>query len=317
MKKRQLQANSLEKTYQKIRPSIVAIASRISSNPDFPEIIGTGFIADPNGLIVTCDHVIDVVKSLPRIKTAPPEEWPIDAILFHLFPEGMVSIHLEVVGVAKPRTWKRGFDYAPKLPDIGLIKVNTFNLPSLRLFLEMEKLTEGKKVATAGFPMGTKTLRAPGWIHQFTPTLQEGVISAVLPFPCANPHAFLIDIMIQGGSSGSPVFDPESGEVIGMIDAGLVDTFKVGGKRDDDGMFIYKSPTSLTTVVSSKILDLFINTFKKSDDYKRHDFRKKDLKATLDKAKNEAKKGKVVNPLQPISPKEIIIPQTKKSRSKN
>lgn len=316
MEKVKTKARTLAETYQKIRPSIVAITSKVSSNPDFPEIIGTGFVIDTDGLIVTCDHVIDVIKSLPRRKNAPPEEWPISVALFYLFPEGMASIHMEVVGVVKPKGWKRGFDYAPKLPDIGLIRVSTFNLPALNLFLSMEELQEGKRVALSGFPMGTDTLRAPGWIHQFTPTLQEGIISAVLPFPCANPHALLVNIMTQGGSSGSPVFDPETGSVIGMIDAGLIDTYKVGGKKNDAGIFIYNVPTTLTAAIPSKILGVFINAFKDSKDFKKHDFKKKDLKATLRKAQAEAKKGKIITVLQPADPGEIIVPQKRRPRSK-
>jgi len=47
----------LSDTYNEIRHSIVAVASRVSKNPDFPEILGTGFIVHDQGIIFTCGHV--------------------------------------------------------------------------------------------------------------------------------------------------------------------------------------------------------------------------------------------------------------------
>ena len=51
------------KIYQKIKPSIVAIASKVSRNPELPDIIGTGFIARSDGVIITNDHVIKSKES--------------------------------------------------------------------------------------------------------------------------------------------------------------------------------------------------------------------------------------------------------------
>jgi hypothetical protein len=52
--------------------------------------------------------------------------------------------------------------------------------------------------------------------------------------------------VIQGGSSGSPVFDPETGEVVGVIYANLFETKSITG---DGGLFIYKNPTSHTLAI--------------------------------------------------------------------
>src|SRR5260370_8790405 len=90
------------------------------------------------------------------------------------------------------------------------------------------------------------TLTAPGWIHQVTPTLQRGIISAVLPFTCTTPHAYAINVMVQGGASGSPVFLSESGEVIGVLYAGLNDP-RVTLLTPD----LYTVPTNIRYVVPS------------------------------------------------------------------
>jgi len=106
-------------------------------------------------------------------------------------------------------------------------------------------LQEGIEVATAGFPMGTEALTAPGWLHQVTPTLQRGIISAVLPFSCSSPHAFTINVMTQGGASGSPVFLPRAGTVIGVLYGGLNDIAETLQKD------VYTVPTSISYVVPS------------------------------------------------------------------
>lgn len=77
---------SFSKTYKKLKPAIVAIVSRISQQPDFPDIIGTGFIAHEDGIVITNNHVIEVIKKLPRRKGAPDDEWPIRVMYLHDIP---------------------------------------------------------------------------------------------------------------------------------------------------------------------------------------------------------------------------------------
>lgn len=281
-----METQDLIGSYQRIKPSIVAIISRISSNPDFPEIIGTGFVVDSDGLILTCAHVIDVIKKLPKKKDAPPDEWPIAILAFKQHPEGLISIYMDVVGVGKPAEWKRGFDYAPKLPDVGLIRVNVTNLPPVEISIDQNELVEGKPVAFSGFPMGTDALRAPGWLHQLTATLQSAIIAAVMPFPCVNPHAIMLNTMTQGGASGSPVFSPNNGKVVAMVYGGLNEIYSILG---DKGLLSYKVPTNLTTAVSGWILKMCFESFKNSKEYKEHTYSRKDYYKILEEASGKIK----------------------------
>jgi len=58
-------------TFEAVRPSIVAFASRLSitrqpgTKPILPPIIGTGFVVDSRGWVATNRHVTDVLRSLP------------------------------------------------------------------------------------------------------------------------------------------------------------------------------------------------------------------------------------------------------------
>jgi S1-C subfamily serine protease len=105
--------------------------------------------------------------------------------------------------------------------------------------------------------MGIRTLRAPGWLHQISPTLQRGIISAVLPFPCANPHALLLDCVVEGVSSGSPVFN-EAGDVIGMVYAGIPEQNVL---RGDSAALAYNTPTAHTLAVPGHLLRDIVDKF--------------------------------------------------------
>ena len=113
-------------------------------------------------------------------------------------------------------------------------------------------------IICTGYPMGTDALTAPGYVHQITPTLQRGIVSAVLPFECDKPHAFTINVMTQGGASGSPVFEPESGEVVGVLYAGLND---VGMTQEQDS---YRIPTNISYVVPAHLLRIGFTDFSKN-----------------------------------------------------
>ncbi|MGB3549186.1 MAG: serine protease [Candidatus Binatus sp.] len=230
-----------------VKPSIVAIASRVFSNPEFPDIIGTGFIAEQDGVILTNDHVIRALKKLPRLKEWGAKEWPARVLYLHHIPEkGVAVVPLPILGVgtlgANPPPGH--VHYGTAVPDLGFIHVNARGLPPLKV-ADHVTVDEGDEIMVAGFPMGTVTLRAPGWIHQLSPTLQSGIVSCVLPFRCDNPHALMLDVLIQGGSSGSPVFDPTSGEVVGVVYAGLIEEHSMRG----DGVMLYSSPTSHTFAI--------------------------------------------------------------------
>jgi hypothetical protein len=114
-----------------------------------------------------------------------------------------------------------------------------------------EPLQEGEQVAFAGFPMGTCTLTAPGWLQQFSPTLHGGLVSVILPHHTSKmSHGFLVHANTQGGASGSPVFR-EDGEVVGMVHSGY-DEFKSIMNRN--GKLVYRVPTSLTGCIPSYVI---------------------------------------------------------------
>lgn len=273
--KTKMPENKFSEIYKGIKPSIVAIASRLSLNPELPDIIGTGFIARSDGIIFTNQHVVKEIEKLPRLKSMAANEWPAIVLYFHWIPGvGMMPLPLEIVGVGGLRREKpvEGYNYGPDIPDLGFIQVNIKDLPPLKIAKSLN-LEEGDQVMLSGFPMGTETLRAPGWLHQISPTLQSGIISAILPFPCDNPHAILVDIMTQGGSSGSPIFNPLNGEVVAIEYGGLIEPKIISGKS---GTLVYENNTSLTFAIPAKTIYEIYEKIDSAEEFKNVDASKFD-----------------------------------------
>jgi len=224
----------LIESYKKIKPTIVAFVPKFhpvynpnETPPEFPPIFGTGFLVD-EGIVVTNDHVVKIIPKLPKPPDCPPDIWPVECLLWYFIPEkGLATISLEVIGVFGITKMETGDAYyGPLKPDFAFVHVKMKGLPKANIKYDLKEIKEGQEIATAGFPMGTETLMAPGYLHQLTPTLQKGIISAVLPFECELPHAIMINVMVQGGASGSPVFLPNTGDVIGVLYASLEETRK-------------------------------------------------------------------------------------------
>src|SRR4029077_2314318 len=262
---------SLAQCFSEVRPAVVAFMPIAIPQPPagggppelFP-IIGTGFVLD-DGLVVTNAHVIDALLKLPRPPDWPKDKWMFNAIFFHYidkerYPnaptEGYAQIPLEVLGVVRIgeiQLQAPGIYYGPRQPDFNIVHVKAKGLPKVELLGDTSVLREGVEVATIGFPMGTRALTAPGWLHQLGPFLQRGVISAVLPFVCQAPHSFVINLMSIGGASGSPVFLADSPKVIGILNAGLIDASPTFVKGDNGLVPIgfSQTPTNFSYVVPS------------------------------------------------------------------
>jgi S1-C subfamily serine protease len=298
--------------YKKLKPSVVAIVGRISSRPDFPDIIGTGFIAGEDGIVVTNNHVIKAIEKLPRKKGASDDEWPIWILyLQDMGEKGMGMIFLEVEGVGTLGREKpiEGYHYGEEIPDIGIIYVKAKGLP----FLEVEDsfgANEGEEVFISGFPMGTKTLRAPGWIHQISPVLQRGIISAIQPFPCDKPHGLLIEAMTQGGSSGSPIFNSQTGKVTALLYGGIMEWDAI--RVSKEVALPYRNNTALTTAIPAYLVSDILKMAANPRDMGRDTSKHRTLQQIIEETPQAIHAPKTNAPgAEVIPPSDIEFPTTR------
>ena len=215
------------------RPSVVALGSKLTrAHPDtapvLPEILGTGFVVDSRGLIVTNRHVAQALLELPRHpKTGE------SAAMALLFDDVQQREGQEVLGLSMLEikhymlltefTWTAEY-YGDPLPDIALLQLNARNLPALELATEPGSWQVGTQIATLGYAMGREAMAVYNRINQVTPFLRSGIISSVWPFPMSKPHGLTIDSMSQGGQSGSPILAVEALLVLGLLYAGFAGT---------------------------------------------------------------------------------------------
>ena len=79
----------------------------------------------------------------------------------------------------------------------------------------------GQPIAVCGYPFGSEMLKRQEKTYRFGPVLQQGYISAIAPFDTySRVEELLLDLRTAPGMSGSPVFLPNDGSVIGILHAG-------------------------------------------------------------------------------------------------
>lgn len=196
----------VSETIERVKPAIVAVGTyNKTSNPQF-NFRGTGFGVGDGHTIATNAHVIPEILDQESGTTTL-------AVLYRN-------------GSGEPQTRKAALAAKDNSHDLALLAIDGPPLPRLTL-RDSDKIREGLSVAFTGFPIGA----ALG----FSPVTHRGMISAITPIALPSPtsqrlneklakrlrigsfNVFQLDATAYPGNSGSPVFDLDSGEVIGII----------------------------------------------------------------------------------------------------
>ncbi|MBV2127726.1 S1 family peptidase [Arsukibacterium indicum] len=215
------QSTELIETLKKIKPSVVAIG--ISNPTASPRIrlIGSGFVVSPGNRVVTNYHVV----------AAPLDESLLEQYVV-LSGQGTV---FKVHPVQKQRN-KPAFDLA-------LLTIAE-RLPALSVSSE-PMLAEGSSIAFTGFPI-TQVLG-------LYPATHSGIIAAQTPIaiPAVNARelqaamlrqldkpylVYQLDAVAYPGNSGSPLYRPDNGEVIGIINQVYIKSSREAVLSDPSGI---------------------------------------------------------------------------------
>ena len=207
----------------RVKPSIVAVGFfKPTDAPQFT-LRGTGFVVGDGNLVATNAHVV----------AEPVDATGGSVLTIQARVGAQVLLRRARVVVRDPER------------DLAILRFDDAALPALAL-RSSSSVREGQAVGFTGFPIGG--------VLGFSPVTHRGMVSAITPvaLPGANAQQlneklirrlkagtfdiFQLDATAYPGNSGSPVFDVESGEVIGVINMVFVKGTKEAALSQPSGI---------------------------------------------------------------------------------
>jgi len=195
-------ADGLPETIARVKPGVVGVGTVQQTRRPPVKLLATGFVvADGN-------HVITNAHAIPDAIASSSGEFL--AVL--TVDEGGRAYRAKVVRL-------------DKVHDLGLLRFTGKPRPAFRLG-SSRNVREGELYAFTGFPIGM--------VLGMRPVTHRGIVSAITPIaiPQVSPKlldpkmirqlrdpydVFQLDATAYPGNSGSPLYVPETGEVVGVI----------------------------------------------------------------------------------------------------
>jgi len=225
-------------TIERVKGSVVAVGTFERTRVPAFQFRATGFAIGDGSLIATNAHALPATLDSERRET-----------LVVLIPASEREPQLRDARelAVDPGT------------DLAVLKINGAPLPALKL-AGLESTREGQSVLFTGFPIG-------GVLGMFAAT-HRGMIAAITPIAIPPPVAANLDTRVvrrlmtgsfpvlqldataYPGNSGSPVYDPETGEVLGIVNM----VFVKGTKES-----ALTQPSGITYAIPAKHLQALVN----------------------------------------------------------
>ena len=224
-------ADNTISTIERVKGSVVAVGTFERTRTPAFQFRATGFAVGDGSLIATNAHAL---------------------------PATLDSEHRETLVVVIPAADQRSQvrevrELAVDLDsDLAVLKMNGPPLRALKLGAP-DGAREGQSVLFTGFPIGN--------VLGVFPATHRGMVAAITPIAIPPPLAAQLDLRVfrrlttgsfpvlqldataYPGNSGSPVYDPESGEVLGIINMVFVKGTKEAALTQPSGI-TYAIPAS-------------------------------------------------------------------------
>ena len=203
---------SLANTIEKIKPGIVAVGTYMPKRSPRAVFLATGFAVGDGSLIVTNAHVIPDKMDNEHMEQI--------AVFYHKDNNDKAILATEVA--------------LDKEHDLAVLKIAGELLSPLKLG-SVSSVREGQLYAFTGFPIGMVLGLYPvthrGIVSAITPNiipmLRSEQINVKLLRRLQDPYnVFQLDATAYPGNSGSPLYDPDTGEVVGVINKVFVQESK-------------------------------------------------------------------------------------------
>lgn len=176
-------------------------------------IVGTAIQAG-DGKLVTCGHVVEALINQNAQGYILPKIIREGTVVYTPYPI------VKALRYVDPRTDKvnYGVDLSVLIVPAKSTKDIPYEIPNV-VWGDSSKSGVGDQVIICGYPYGTEMFKFTesnrGIIQ---PTFYQGIVSAIMP--ATKPYEtriIQVSIPSAGGMSGGAMFNPETGEVMGMI----------------------------------------------------------------------------------------------------
>jgi len=218
-----LWGTELVRTIEHIKPAVVGVGTFQKTRTPSVNFLGTGFVLDDGLHVVTNAHVVPELLDIAN-------------------KESLVVI----TGKSKEPELRAATPVAlDKEHDLVLLRISGTALPAMKLG-DSGATREGQTLAFTGFPIGM--------VLGFYPVTHRATVSAITPIvlPARNSRGldakmigrlqrsaytvFQLDGTAYPGSSGSPLYDPETGLVYGIINMVFVKGMKEAALSHPSGI---------------------------------------------------------------------------------
>lgn len=215
--------SDLPQVIERIKPSIVGVGTFQKMRSPPINFLGTGFVVGDGSFVITNAHVIPELLDISKNE----------------------SLVILTGKSNNPEARVAQLTKLDKEHDLALLKINDLSLPPLKIG-NVEKIKEGQMLAFTGFPIGM--------ILGLYPVTHRAMIASITPIilPVNNAkqlssekikqlnkttfHVFQLDGTAYPGSSGSPLYDPDSGEVYGVVNMVFVKGRKESALSNPSGI---------------------------------------------------------------------------------